>query len=345
MNRSLWLLSCVCFMIVIGCYGVAQAFDIAIYFDARSGVNWRSQDSDSSFCDTIPFVTVRNNIGAANEQQIYSWFQQMGITHVINYYPFSSDFTDLSHIRHNMKILNASYPGEAFKYMEAQNRNLYVASADSTYSDPANWTLTVGRQVFDQNLNLLVLQADTDTAGIMYRPQTDLGIWNGWKWREAGISGDIYMPMHYRITCNLDTNGTPPGTQAVAEYILFADGNQRFVDRAAVRMLGHLEDWFTSHHSIQDAYVSDSKAVAVAGSVNADFTVGIGAPQAVSFAVSSSVTAGGVARDETKHSARSDTRQTDLSVTAYVNGQGCAGLCFSQPYSSDATRHLVDRHS
>jgi hypothetical protein len=40
MNRSFKLFSCVCVILVmIGCVGIAQAFDIAVYSDARSGVD------------------------------------------------------------------------------------------------------------------------------------------------------------------------------------------------------------------------------------------------------------------------------------------------------------------
>jgi hypothetical protein len=51
MNRSFTLFSCVCCVVLmIGCVGIVQAFDIAVYFDARSPVNTRCMDPDSLFC-------------------------------------------------------------------------------------------------------------------------------------------------------------------------------------------------------------------------------------------------------------------------------------------------------
>jgi hypothetical protein len=117
-----WRLSCA-FLALIFCAVRAEvrAFDIAVYFDARSGVNWRSQDPDSSFCWRNNRTTVLNNISSANEQQVFDWLAEMGVSHVIVHYPFASDFSDLlGRDLHDMQILNASWPGEAFKYLKMQ---------------------------------------------------------------------------------------------------------------------------------------------------------------------------------------------------------------------------------
>jgi hypothetical protein len=91
-------------------------FDIAVYFDARSGVNYRSQNSGHKFCgDWVngDRATVLNRI--QTEDTVFALFKEMAVTHIITYYPFADDWEAL-HERHlqGMKILNWSYPAEAF---------------------------------------------------------------------------------------------------------------------------------------------------------------------------------------------------------------------------------------
>ncbi len=220
MNRLFCL-----FALTIVCTSV-HAFDIAIYSDARSGVNWRCQKMDSTFCwdeDPPSRATVLANIGADNEQQVFDWYHYMGVTHIIPYYPFASDFTDyLSRDLYNMKILNFSWPGEAFKYMESQNREIFVADFANRYvnDDGSSWNNDIAfdtlRQLDAQNLR--VIEANSQMPDTMWLPWSELGKWNGWNWREAGISGDVFMPMYFRITCNLVSDGEPDGEQEIATF-------------------------------------------------------------------------------------------------------------------------------
>jgi hypothetical protein len=224
MTALFWRFSCVCFMVVvIGCFGVVQAFDIAIYFDARSGPNWRMDNSDSLFCccPGTTRQTVLSNIGANNEQQVFDWFRDMGVNYIVTYYPFGGDLQDL-HARdlHGMKILNDSYPDTAFKYLEAQYRDVFVGDREDKYvnDDNSSWGPgAVGR--YNDTLHVYVLQMQQSLATTMWRPQSELGAWTGWDRREARMSGNVYMPMHFRILCNLvPTDPPPPANRPIAEF-------------------------------------------------------------------------------------------------------------------------------
>lgn len=197
----------------------ADAFDIAVYHDARSAVNWRSCNANQWYCGnaSVPRTTAIGRI--ANEDTVYERFRELGVNYFIPFYPFADDFTALATRRlDGMKILNASYPGEAFKYLEAQNRDLWIGSLDSNYVDSSSWKLPTASGEFDEARGLWFLRASQDHPDTMWRPESGLGIWNGWNWREAGITGDIYMPMHYKITCNLVPNGIPEDTQPIATF-------------------------------------------------------------------------------------------------------------------------------
>ncbi|HEY3296164.1 MAG TPA: hypothetical protein VGL38_12065 [bacterium] len=221
MHRLIWRFSCVLLpVILLYCGHGAQAFDIAVYFDARSGVNYRCQVYDSSFCywnEHVPRATAIGNIGPANEQQVFNWFSEMGVTHVIPYYPFADDFTaDFWHNLHGIKILNSSYPAEAFKYLEAQNRDIIVRDANNQYVHSDNWKSPVADSTCGDSL---VVQRRSALGDTMWQPQSDLGVWAGWNRREALLGWDVFMPMHFRITCNLVKNGNPPGYQQIASFL------------------------------------------------------------------------------------------------------------------------------
>jgi hypothetical protein len=153
---------------------------------------------------------------------------EMGVNRIITYYPFNDDFTaGFWHNLHGMKILNYSWPGEAFKYLEAQNRDIDVWRTASPYvnDDGSSWGDDVSNVIGD-SVNIQVLQMQQQLEGTMWRPQSDLGVMNGWRRREAFITWDVYMKMHYRITCNLVPNGTPPGTQEVATFYWFVKNTE-----------------------------------------------------------------------------------------------------------------------
>jgi hypothetical protein len=104
---------------------LAYGFDIAVYYDTRSNVNWLSQNGDRTFCPNVnggvPRETVLGHINS--EDSAFVLLQEMGVNRIITYYPFADDFTaSFWSNLHGMKILNYSWPGEAFKYLEAQNR-------------------------------------------------------------------------------------------------------------------------------------------------------------------------------------------------------------------------------
>lgn len=198
------------------------AFDIAVYYDARSALNYRCQREDTMFCGTISRQDAIDNI--ENEGDVFNWWNEMGVTHAIVHYPFDDDLLTLNDRDHtDIKILNASYPGETRKYLEAQNRDIYVGNSTNNHPNyvSANCWGNVARgdtqlTIFSSSINSLYIQsADT---GTMWKPEADLGIWEGWDWHEAKISGKIFMPMHFRIVCNLIPVDNPPGDQEIARF-------------------------------------------------------------------------------------------------------------------------------
>src|SRR5512141_1599682 len=100
----------VCFL--CGELNVCNAFDVAVYYDARSGVNWRSSRADTNYCWDNSGVS--RNLALSrieNQQDVWTWFDEMGVDYAIVHYPFPDDFTFLTNTNLGaVKVLNGSYP-------------------------------------------------------------------------------------------------------------------------------------------------------------------------------------------------------------------------------------------
>jgi carboxypeptidase family protein/type IX secretion system substrate protein len=62
--------------------------------------------------------------------------------------------------------------------------------------------------------------------------------------------------------------------EAVAQYILFANGNYHLIDNTLIALLAYFETWFTSQSTLDNAYRYDSKAIDVAASGEALVPIG-----------------------------------------------------------------------
>ena len=212
-----------------------QAFDIAVYMDGRSGVNWRSQSSDSMMCGQIARQTAIENID--NQEALFQWLDSMRVTCLIPLYPFADDFDYFAMCYSGpMKIYNYAWPVETYKYLEAQNRDFFPWDQSNRYVDDGNlswkaFVTKVARPVGPNQTDVQVLEANSSVADTMWRATSDLGIWQGWDRRDGPVHGKIYMPMHFRITCNLipDSTDPPSETQEIATFYWLvandSDGN------------------------------------------------------------------------------------------------------------------------
>jgi hypothetical protein len=115
MKRVLFLVTAA-LLILTSLVTESYAFDIAVYGDARSGVNWNTQGNCS--CSRS---TMLSHITAGTNQNVFDWYKAMGVTHVQVYYPYADDYTALQGLTldPSIKIMNFSWPGENTKMRTA----------------------------------------------------------------------------------------------------------------------------------------------------------------------------------------------------------------------------------
>lgn len=97
----------------------ADAFDIAIYGDVRSGINLITQADTTqregwrTWCARSRMFSHLSPLFGGTQQHQLDLYREMGVTHVMVYYPFADDYDFLRGVDlgPTMKIMNWSWPG------------------------------------------------------------------------------------------------------------------------------------------------------------------------------------------------------------------------------------------
>ncbi len=195
---------------------VAYAFDVAVYFDPRSFSNWLTVNPNSGCGD--------RNIRISHilyEQDYYNALNEMGVTHLIPVWPFPDDFSDMAQLDlGHLRILNNAFPMDAGKYLECQYRMISMRPPEGNLWDYINDDTPHELVTFPPSgvFNDTVWQVQAENSITMWRPQSPLGIWKGWKPGAGQRSSDEYMPMHFEILCNLNVYDLQDTTSVATVY-------------------------------------------------------------------------------------------------------------------------------
>ena len=88
----------------------------------------------------------------------------------------------------------------------------------------------------------------------------------------SGVGGSIsgITEDYYNFNHNIINN-----SEALAQYILIADGNFNNLDNTLIRFLSLLEDYFTDQTTLKNVYLGDKKGIDVCASASASANIGI----------------------------------------------------------------------
>lgn len=124
--------------------------------------------------------------------------------------------------------------------------------------------------------------------------------------------------------------------EAVAQYILFADGFFTDLDNTLIDLLAYMEEWFTGQSTLDEAYRFDSKSLDLKGAADASAGLGLLASQNnVGLGVQAGIGVEGHGTVRWTYYERVPEDKVSLSLTGTVQGGASAGLAWNNPYSSN----------
>ncbi len=140
---------------------------------------------------------------------------------------------------------------------------------------------------------------------------------------EAGI-GAKFMGItedNYRFNYESANNW-----EAVAKYILIADGNYKSIDNAMIRILSLFEDEFTSQSTLSDAFVSDGVGIDVSREASAEAFAGVEVTQSASIGAGAEIGAEGHVTFQAYNHHQTDEYEFNFGVSGKFAGSAGAGL-------------------
>ncbi|MFZ5433637.1 MAG: hypothetical protein ACOZB3_07690 [Calditrichota bacterium] len=230
----------VLFTAVVLCIAANPAFgfDIAIYKDPLTYWNERYLSGHRFGYVTDAYGDYLNGRYRAGQMDsVYQWYGEMGVSHVMVIYPFSSNFSELPADCSLIKVMNWFHPGEdgmyGFKYVDAQFRDVQVgySKEDLPDGDPRGyWSCRdairspATRTTYDPDpqspaVPQLPCVAMSGSADTLWRATSYLGTFSGWDYITTGwLDSSIYMPMHFRLTWAMDPNGSITTETPLADF-------------------------------------------------------------------------------------------------------------------------------
>ncbi len=205
------------------------AFDIAIYHDPLSEANdhylYAHRHGDNRTYETF----ISNEFPNLAEQMdsMYYWYREMGVTKVMVNYPFLSNYDWILGDSTGIKLMNVFIPADSGMsgdmYANAEYRDVQVGerrdqnplafwSYPEAVRNPALRT-TYQPSQDEPNLNCVAMgpgiNGGNGSADTLWRATSNLGRFSGWDWYFRGWrDGNIYMPMHFRLTWAVNPNDT-----------------------------------------------------------------------------------------------------------------------------------------
>ena len=202
--------SCWLVIEIFFCIPSAFAFDIAVYNDSRSIIN--SIDGSNWNAGNCSRNSAINLI--SNKDQMIQWLDSMGVTHVKVDYMDQADY-DAYPAGAHARLLNWICPNNGFRYVESQYRLINVSyqgmNSVDTLISKGPYTICypwLGDSVYATGASFVNILGDSASYphDIWLPTATALGKWDGWnEWGRYQPRSDmnmIYMPMHFKITCD-----------------------------------------------------------------------------------------------------------------------------------------------
>ena len=124
--------------------------------------------------------------------------------------------------------------------------------------------------------------------------------------------------------------------EAVAQYILFADGFFSDLDNTLIDLLAYLEEWFTGQTTLDAAYYYDSKAIDLKGSAEASAGLGLmNSQNDIGIGVQAGVGVEGHGTVTWTYFERQPEERVSLALTGTAQAGASAGIAWNNPYSAN----------
>jgi hypothetical protein len=241
----------------VAAVGAAFAFDICVHEDPMSLTISAYNGCNGHRCgypDCPPYgdqnsADLSHWLGAIqNKDSALIWLKEMGTTILGVYYPDSCYHYLNNPALNGMTFMNYFYPRAAWRYLTSYDNQIFPADStdDSNPSGEGWWqkytqygTIRTTRQLSrpsGQWVNVLQ-RSEATTAGTMWRTNWMIPM-NGWDRYEflanrldndAQWSDSTYMPVHFRIVCDVDmgtcdTNTVAGRRVATFYFVVKAEG-------------------------------------------------------------------------------------------------------------------------
>ncbi|MBN1339613.1 MAG: hypothetical protein JXA03_09835 [Bacteroidales bacterium] len=151
----------------------------------------------------------------------------------------------------------------------------------------------------------------------------ELGSLKGGIGAEAGL-GTKFMGItenNYRFDHEITSNW-----QAVAEYILIADGSYNSIDNAMIRLLSALEEAFAGQSTLNNAFVSDKVGIDVTVEASAEAFAGVEVSQNASIGAGANIGSEGHVTFQAENHYLSNEYEYNFGVSGKFAGSAGAGL-------------------
>ncbi|MDP8314998.1 MAG: T9SS type A sorting domain-containing protein [Candidatus Celaenobacter antarcticus] len=141
----------------------------------------------------------------------------------------------------------------------------------------------------------------------------------------SGITEDYYEFPHQDIN----------NWEALAQYILVADGNFGDLDNTLIRFLSLLEEHFTNQTTLEDAYLGDKKGLDVCVNASASASIGAGVTDVMGIGANANIGTEGHALFNIIHHNDVDMNEYNFGVSGTYTASANAGLVIDIPISED----------
>lgn len=163
----------------------------------------------------------------------------------------------------------------------------------------------------------------------------------------AGGSAGAGANVTFKVEDNYRFNNENYGDwDAVAQFILLADGNFNFLDNTLIRLLTVCQDVFTSQSTLEAAYIGDSKGVGIKAEAEASAEIGITPTlPLVSLNAHANVGVEGNIQYDFCHNNEIDRTTHSLEINGELNSSGGAGIKFNMPFNDEWAKDMPDLYT
>jgi len=151
----------------------------------------------------------------------------------------------------------------------------------------------------------------------------NLGVIQGKAGAEAG-AGVKFIGItedNYRFGYNSASN-----YEAIAKYIIAADGGFNMLDNTLIRLLTVCEDWFTNQNTLNEVFVSDVIGLDVIAHAEAEAEAGVGVPNLIGVGAGANIGAEGHVTFRGINHYQENQKEFEFGISGKVQGSAEAGI-------------------